>query len=36
MNEATMFEWLLQLQPIGVALVLGFALRWLPGGSDAE
>jgi hypothetical protein len=25
MNEATMFEWLLKLQPIGVALVLGFA-----------
>ena len=32
MNEATIFEWLLQLQPIGVALVLGFApaliARW--------
>jgi hypothetical protein len=32
MNEATMFEWLLKLQPIGVALVLGFApaliARW--------
>ena len=32
MNEATMFEWLRQLQPIGVALVLGFApaliARW--------
>jgi hypothetical protein len=32
MNETTMFEWLLQLQPIGVALVLGFVpaliARW--------
>jgi len=32
MNEVTMFEWLLQLEPIGVALVLGFApaliARW--------
>ena len=32
MNEATMFEWVLQLQPIGVALVLGFVpaliARW--------
>ena len=32
MNEATMFEWLLKLQPIGVALVLGLApaliARW--------
>jgi len=32
MNEATMFEWLLQLRPIGVAIVLGLApamiARW--------
>src|SRR5258708_35836865 len=32
MNEATMFEWLLQLRSIGVALVLGFGpaliARW--------
>ena len=32
MNEATMFELLLQLQPIGVALILGLApaliARW--------
>ncbi len=32
MNESTMFEWLLQLRSIGVALILGFApaliARW--------
>jgi hypothetical protein len=32
MNEATMFEWLLQLRPIGVSIVLGLApamiARW--------
>jgi hypothetical protein len=32
MNESTIFEWLLQLRPIGVALILGFApaliARW--------
>jgi hypothetical protein len=25
MNAATIIEWLLQLRPIGVALVIGFA-----------